>query len=53
MRVMTLLVKEGTHKVLLGAEKKQSKMKNDEWVDLDIRANATIIYVYQMMFFTM
>jgi len=28
---------------LLGAEKKPSKMENDEWMDLDIRAKATII----------
>jgi len=42
MRVMMLLVKEGTHKVLLGVEKKSSKME-DEWVDLDVRAKTTAI----------
>ena len=30
MRVTSLLVKEGTHKDLLGIEKKPSKMKDDE-----------------------
>ena len=30
MRVTSLLVKEGTHKTLLGIEKKPSKMENDE-----------------------
>jgi len=38
-----LLVKEGTHKALLGIEKKPSKMENDEWNDIDFRAKATII----------
>jgi len=38
-----LLVKKGTHKTLLGAKKKPSKMKDEEWVDLDVRAKATII----------
>jgi len=42
MRVTALLVKEGTHKALL-VEKKPSKMKDDEWVDLDVRTKATII----------
>jgi len=36
-------VKEGTHKALLGAKKKPSKMEDDEWMDLDVRAKATII----------
>ena len=37
MRVMLLLVKEGTHKTLLSTEKKPSKMENDdEWVYLDV-----------------
>jgi len=35
MRVMTLLVKESTHKALLGAEKKPSKME-DEWMNFDV-----------------
>ena len=43
MRVTSLLVKEGTHKILLSIEKKSSKMKNDEWNDIDFRANMTII----------
>jgi len=43
MRVIALLVKEGTHKTLLGAEKKPSKMKDDEWNDIDFRVKATII----------
>ena len=38
-----LLVKEGTHKALLGIEKKPSKMENDEWNDIDFRAKATTI----------
>ena len=43
MRVTSLLVKEGTHKALLGIEKKPSKMEDDEWNDIDFRAKATII----------
>ena len=43
MRVISLLVKEGTHKALLGIEKKLSKMEDDEWNDIDFRAKATII----------
>ena len=43
MRVTLLLVKEGTHKALLGIEKKPSKIENDEWNDIDFRAKATII----------
>jgi len=42
MRVTTLLVKEGTHKAMLGAEK-SSKMEDDKWMDLDVRAKTTII----------
>jgi len=41
--VKDALVKEGTHKALLGAEKKPSKMEDDEWVDLDVRAKVNII----------
>ena len=33
----------GTHKTLLGIEKKPSKMEEDEWNDIDFRAKATII----------
>ena len=40
MRVTTLLVKEGTHKALLGAEKKSSKMED---YDIDFRTKTTII----------
>jgi len=42
MRFKLLLVKEGTHNALLGIEK-SSKMEYDEWIDLDVRANTTII----------
>jgi len=35
MRVTTLLMKEGAHKALLGAEK-SSKMEDNEWVDFDV-----------------
>ena len=38
-----MLVKEGTHKALLGIEKKPSKMKDNEWNDIDFCAKATII----------
>ena len=43
IRVTMLLVKERTHKALLSAEKKPSKMEDNEWVDLDVRAKSTII----------
>jgi len=43
MRVTALLVKECTHKALVGVEKKPSKMEDDEWMDLDVRAKAAII----------
>ena len=36
-------MKEGTHKALLGAGKKQSKMEDDESNDIDFHAKATII----------
>jgi len=36
-------VKEGTHKALLGIEKKPSKMKDNEWNDIDFCAKAMII----------
>jgi len=36
-------VKEGTHKALLGIEKKPSKIDYDEWNNIDFRAKATII----------
>ena len=42
MRITTLLVKKSTHEALLGAEK-SSKMEDDEWVDINVRAKATII----------
>jgi len=38
MRVTSLLVKEGTHKALLGIKKKPLKMEDDEWNDIDFRA---------------
>ena len=43
MRVTSLLVKEGTHKALLGIEKKPLKMENDEWNDIDFHVKATVI----------
>ena len=48
MRVKSLLVKEGTHKALLGIEKKSSKMDDDEWNDIDLRTKVTIYCAYQM-----
>ena len=38
-----MLVKEGTHKVLLGIEKKPSKMEDDESNNIDFCTKATII----------
>jgi len=43
MRATSLLVKEGTHKTILGIEKKSSKIENDEWNGIDFRAKATIM----------
>ena len=43
MRVTALLIKEGTHKALLSIVKKQSKMEDDEWKDIDFRAKTAII----------
>jgi len=43
MQVTSLLVKDGTHKTLLGIKKKSSKMEEDEWNNIDFRAKATII----------
>ena len=43
MRITSLLVKEGTHKALLGIEKKRSKIEDDEWNDIDFCTKATII----------
>ena len=40
---MALLMKEGTHKALLSAEKKLSRMEDDEWVNLEVRTKAAII----------
>ena len=34
---------KGTHKALLSIEKKPSKMKNDEWNNIDFHAKAMII----------
>ena len=42
MQVTSLLVKEGTHKTLLGVEKKPLKME-DEWNNINFFAKATII----------
>ena len=43
MRVTSLLMKESTHKTLLGIEKKPLKMEDDEWNDVDFRTKVTII----------
>ena len=43
MRVTLLLVKEDTQKAILDIEKKQSKMKDNEWNDIDFHTKATII----------
>ena len=43
MRVISSLMKEGTHKALLSIEKKLLKMEDDEWNDIDFRTEATII----------
>ena len=43
MRVTSLLMKEGTHKALLGSAKNPLKMKDDEWNDINFRAKITII----------
>ena len=37
-----MLLKEGTHKVQLGAEKKLSNMEDDERVGLDVQVKTTI-----------
>ena len=36
-------MKEGTHKALLGIEKKSSEMEDDEWNDINFCGEATII----------
>ena len=41
--VTSSLVKEDTHKALLGIEKKPSKMEDDEKNDIDFRAKTMII----------
>ena len=38
-----MLVKDGTHKALLGIEKKSSKMEDDKWNNIDFRTKTTII----------
>jgi len=43
MRVTLLLVKEDTQKAILDIEKKPSKMKDNEWNDIDFHTKATII----------
>ena len=43
MQVTSLLVKEGTHKALLGIKKKPSKMEDEEWNDIDFHAKVMII----------
>ena len=36
-------MKKGTHKALLGIEKKPSKMEDNVWNDIDFHAKATIV----------
>src|SRR5436189_6013132 len=43
MRVMSLLIKEGTYQALQGIRKKSSTMGEDDWKKIDIKAEATII----------
>jgi len=43
MRVTSLLVNEGTHKALLGIEKKLAKLEDEEWNDIAFRTKTTII----------
>ena len=43
MRVMSLLLKEGTHRTLQGISKKPSDMDEDDWQDMDYKARATIV----------
>src|SRR3954464_3710093 len=43
MRVTSLLVKEGTYQALQGIRKKPSTMGEDDWKEIDIKANVTII----------
>src|SRR3954466_7974382 len=43
MRVMSLLMKEGTHRALQGISKKPSDMDKDDWEDMDYKARATIV----------
>ena len=45
MRIILFLVKEGTHKALVGIEKKPLKMENNEWNDIDFRAKATTMSI--------
>jgi len=53
MHVTALLVKEGTHKALLGAEKKPSKMEEmSGWISI-FEPIPLLYYAYQMKFFTM
>ena len=55
MRVTSLFMKEGTHKALLGIEKKPSKIEDDNWNNIEFYAKATIIlclsdeFLYNMM----
>ena len=41
--VSNIVAREGTHKTLLGIEKKPSKMEDDEWNDINFRAKVMII----------
>ena len=43
MQVTSLLMEEDIHKVLLGTEKKPSKMEDDKWNDIEFHAKTTII----------
>ena len=37
-----LLIQQGVHKALLGKEKKQEMMKDEEWVEMNEKAASTI-----------
>src|SRR3954471_6756750 len=43
MRVTSLLVKEGTYQALQGIRKKPSTMGEDDWMEINVKAKATII----------
>ena len=44
MRVMILLMNEGNHNAMLGAENKSSKIEDDEWMDLVFMPKPLLYY---------